>query len=297
LANELSGVIIALAAGIITNLGIILQKKVINGIPQGDRERKFFRSLVRNPVWFAGFILNQIISAVLVIFAQAMIGPTLMPGLMASGLVVLAIGSVRINRERLEAADYAGILIMILAVSLVGLSTLTVNISGFDFNAGWFFTNSILFTSIWIALVVLLLFLQKRAQRSKAILLILGSGLLFALSNLWISPIVGIISKFFGGTSTLNESILFLIACVLLPAANVTAIAIQQTSYKYGQASTLNTIQNFPTQLTPILIYFFVFSLTPPSDLSTPLLITGIILILASSSLLARRKAELKEIK
>jgi uncharacterized membrane protein YadS len=74
-------------------------------------------------------------------------------------------------------------------------------------------------------------------------------------------------------------------------------IANQQTAYRYGQASNLNTIQQFPTQLVPVFIYLFVFQMTPPSIYSLPLLVMGTALVLISSFLLARRKEEISKIK
>jgi hypothetical protein len=98
----LIGVICAILGGSISSVGVICQKKVVNEIPTSSKEQRFFRSLVKKPLWLLGLILGSFAPAIFVIIAQLYVGPALVPGLMAAGLIVLAIGSVKINREHLE---------------------------------------------------------------------------------------------------------------------------------------------------------------------------------------------------
>jgi len=131
------GVVFAIIAGAISNFGIILQKKAINRLPPKAKEERYFRSLIGNPVWLFGLTLGMFAPAAFGIIAQLYIGPALLPGLQASGLIVLAIGSVKINKEKLERTDYAGILLMIVATFFVGISGLSISIAHFDFNVQW----------------------------------------------------------------------------------------------------------------------------------------------------------------
>jgi hypothetical protein len=155
----------------------------------------------------------------------------------------------------------------------------------------------VLFTAIVVVLWGVFLVLQRGSKNYHAILLILASGIMFSLTNFWIFPLSATIFYVFQGVATLNQWIFFILACVLLPLANIIAIANQQTAFKYGQASTLNTLQQFPTQLTPAFIYLLVFQLVPPSEYSLPLLFLGTALVLISSFLLMRRKVEISKIK
>jgi hypothetical protein len=47
-----------------------------------------------------------------------------------------------------------------------------------------------------------------------------------------------------------------------------------------------------PIQITPILVYFYVFSLTPPKSISGVYIISGVFLIIVSGFLLGRRQTE-----
>ena len=62
-------------------------------------KKDFMRRLFRNRTWVLGVIFGLGGGTAAYMIAQSMIGPALTPGLMASGLIVLAIGSVRINHE------------------------------------------------------------------------------------------------------------------------------------------------------------------------------------------------------
>jgi drug/metabolite transporter (DMT)-like permease len=293
----LVGVLFALTGGVLSNLGVILQKKVINEIPSKDKEKRFFRSLVRRPVWLLGIILSMFAPAIFVIGASLYLGPALLPGLMNAGLIVLAIGSVRINKERLGRSDYSGIILMVVGIFLLGMSMLSIKADTIDWNAQWVLNNSILFTAIVVALWAAFYVLQRGSKNYRAILLILASGFMFSLTNFWVFPLSATIFYVFQGIATLNQWVFFVLSCVLLPLANIIVIVNQQTAFKYGQASTLNTLQQFPTQLTPAFIYLLVFELIPPSEFSLPLLFLGTALVLASSFLLMRRKVEVSEIK
>ncbi|WXG46749.1 MAG: DMT family transporter [Candidatus Atabeyarchaeum deiterrae] len=290
-------VLLAVTGGIISNIGVILQKKVVNEIPLKAKQQRFFRSLVRRPVWLLGLVLSMFAPAAFVIGANLYIGPALVPGLMNAGLIVLAIGSVRMNKEKLQKSEYAGILLMMAAVFFLGFSMLSIDMSKYDLNTQWIFLNSIEFTAIIVVLWAIFFIFQRKSANHRAVLLIFASGFMYVLTNFWVAPLSATIFTVLQGIATVNEWIFFILSCVILPTANLMTIANQQTAYRYGQASNLNTIQQFPTQLVPVFVYLFVFQMTPPSIYSLPLLVMGTALVLISSFLLARRKEEISKIK
>jgi hypothetical protein len=53
------------------------------------------------------------------------LGPALIPGLMAAGLIVLVLGSIWILGEKLGAAEIAAIALLVLSITLLGLSRLS----------------------------------------------------------------------------------------------------------------------------------------------------------------------------
>ncbi|MEJ2111574.1 MAG: DMT family transporter, partial [Acidobacteriota bacterium] len=120
------GVFLAILCGVVTNGGLLCQKKVINEIPKEMREKRFMRTLFRKPLWVVGFLLEFVAGAATFMLAQSYIGPALVPGLMATGYIVLVIGSVRILNENLNIKEYLGIIMLFLGISLLGLSALEI---------------------------------------------------------------------------------------------------------------------------------------------------------------------------
>ena len=98
--NYVLGVILTILGGVVNNLAVIMQKYEINKLPKG--EEKLMKTLIKKPLWLIGLIIQLGLSSILIIVAQILIGPALVPGLMAAGLIILAIGSVKILNESLN---------------------------------------------------------------------------------------------------------------------------------------------------------------------------------------------------
>jgi len=294
LINYLIGISIALLSGFFNNLGIVFEKKALNKLPEGE---KVGRHLLKNPLWLLGFIFNMILASILSIVAQFYIGPTLIPGLMASGLIVLALGSLKILNEDLKRSELFGIIIMIIAITSLGFSRLSVEISTYNFRDLFFLIRVIIFTCIMIICSLICNFIQKYKPAQKGLLRAIDSGIMFILINFWMAPMLAVIIKVFSGNFVLNQLILFILASIILPVANYFGVLRLQQAFEYGQASNLRTIQQVPVQIAPMFYYFVIFLLVPPSKLSLPLGIIGVSLIIISGYLLGKRQAALKEIK
>ncbi|MCK4280635.1 MAG: hypothetical protein KAX10_00850, partial [Candidatus Lokiarchaeota archaeon] len=290
----LVGISFAILSGIINNFGIILQKKVVNEI---RAEVKFGRALIKNPLWLFGLIIQLGIGTIFFLLAQVYIGPALIPGLMASGLIILAFGSVKIIGETLKRDEIIGILLMIGAIFLLGISGLSINISEQNLLDLMFLIRIIIFTSIIIISAIICEILQRKIEKYSGILLSIFSGLMFSLSNFWVSLLLGTIINVFQGIYSLGELILFISSSLILIATNFIGILKIQESFKVAQASNMIPIQQVPIQITSIFIYLLIFLLQPPSIMSIIFLILGIFLILISSFLLGKRQAQLEKIK
>ena len=288
------GISFAILSGIINNFGIILQKKVVNEI---RAEVKFGRALIKNPLWLFGLIIQLGIGTIFFLLAQVYIGPALIPGLMASGLIILAIGSVKIIGETLKRDEIIGILIMIGAIFLFGISGLSINISEQNLLDLMFLIRIIIFTSIIIISSIICEILQRRTEKYSGIFLSIISGFMFSLSNIWVSLLMGTIINVFQGIYSIGELILFICSSLILIATNFIGILKIQESFKVAQASNMIPIQQVPIQITSIFIYLLIFLLQPPSIMSIIFLILGIFLILISSFLLGKRQAQLEKIK
>jgi hypothetical protein len=129
------GVAAALGAGAAYNTGQLAQKIAVNrlsppeGAGGGARSPLFVR-LLRSPVWLSGFAVVLFLGTPLNVVAALWLGPAILPGLMSLGLVVLAVGAVKLAGEKLGAADIAGIALVMAGLALVGLSRLRIDVAG-----------------------------------------------------------------------------------------------------------------------------------------------------------------------
>ena len=169
--------------------------------------------------------------------AVALIGPTLTPGLMAVGLVALAIGSVYVIHESLKPIEYFGIAMMLVAMVLLAFSDLEINPTvAFLLDPGFVLRISIF--SIATLAIIIGCYLGGRNLHSArgSILVITASGCFFALSNLWISPLMTTITILGGVDFSWGELALFVVSCIFLIMANVFGTGLQQTALKQGDA-------------------------------------------------------------
>ncbi|MFX1420387.1 MAG: hypothetical protein ACFE9N_15865 [Promethearchaeota archaeon] len=288
------GVFLALLAGSTTQLGGVFQKK---GVTEITEEAKFMRSLVKRPFWILGVILSFGVSSIFYLIAQAMIGPALIPGLMSFGLIVLTIGSIKIVGEKLKMDEIIGILLMIGGTLLLSFSQLSIDLIETNLIEIGLILRITIFTIVIVILSILCYIFQKKSNRFKGILLAILSGFMFALSNLWISQFIGTITDIFSGVFNTAQLIICIIAIIILILSNVLGLTTIQLAFRVGQASNMVPIQQVPTLIVPIGIYFLVFLAVPPHIFSIFFLISGVILIITSVFLLGKRSAKMEEIK
>jgi hypothetical protein len=291
MSTDWLGVILAIAASISNNFGIVLQKKVVNAVPSEARGKKFFRTIAKRPLWLLGIFMQMGISSACLLSAQFLIGPTLVPGLQGIGLIVLVIGSIRMNNETLLFPEYVGIFLLIIATGLIGFSELHIKVSEFDYQQVGFFKDAIMFSIVLLVSFLLLEVGQRNSDRFvKGMLLSIISGFLYALSDFWISPLVGTVGVVFKLQSNWTQGALFLLACGFLISTNILAIGKTQLAFKYGPASILIPIRHVPTLVSPIFVYYFVYNMTAPKCYSIWYFLISIVLIIISSYLLGKKE-------
>lgn len=283
----LIGVLAAIFAGIIFNLGMVIQKIAVSRIPL---ETRLIHQLIRSPLWLAGFGLQFIIGTPLNMLAQSKIGPALIPGLMAIGLIVLSIGAVRFAGESFDFGDFVGILFVIIAVTIFGFSKLSVNMQTINIWEQGFLLRLFTFTLFLALLSFLCHFLQKTNIRMRGILRTLNAGLLLSQSNLWLGILMVFFSRWSVGKFSAEDLILAAISCAIVFAGSMLGIVETQRAFQFGEASKLIPIQYVPIQTLPIAAYFFVFNLSPSTQYSLPIALGGVLLVLCGAMLLARRQ-------
>ena len=292
------GVAAAIFCGISMQAGIILQKKAVNDMPTEDKSERFLRTLVKNPKWLGGLILEYGLGTIAFLTAQSLIGPALVPGLMAAGLIVLAIGSVKIIGEALSPSEYAGIILMIAGISLLGFSELDISVQVVRDRL------SASDTAARIAILTIGLFLlwgfthlgSLLGNRRKGIIMAFSNGFPFAISNFWVSPLLAVFTVVLTGKGNWNQIGLFIMASAILIGCNLLGVWQTNEAFKFSQASNIIPVQQISVQITPLLFYFYVYALKPPKALSGAFVFVGIALILTAAFLLGRRPSELEKI-
>ncbi len=289
--HYLIGVACGIIGGLLNQDGQLLQKKVVNEIRHDDPGRGFIRRLLRSPLWVVGFVVGLGGGTVGYMFAQSLIGPALSPGLMASGLILLSIGSVRLNHEELNRSEIAGIVLMIIGILCLGLSEMSINATQVrttlaDRSAQ---IRIILFTAFLFLSCLFSRSLSFRSNNRWGLLIALGNGFLACLSDFWINPLLALILLVFTGRSTPIQNLFFIMAALIL-AFTASVITWQnQIAFKYAQASNIIPVAQVPIQISPILVYFIIFALTPPHHISVFYIFAGSILIIIAGFLLGQR--------
>ena len=287
------GVLLAILGGFSHYLGLILEKYVINKMPD---EVKLMKTLVKEPLWLFAIFVRFGIGSILFIFAQIVIGPAITPGLMASGLIILAIGSIKILGEKLNYSEIAAIIVMIIAVTFIGLSGLSIEISEENFLDPAFLVRMFISTGFLALIAIIFQVIQEKFSHFKVILLALISGLMLSLNNFWITPFIWSLGNMFGGYFFIESFLLFIVSTVILITANVFSVIKMSQGFRSGKASFLAPIQNVPVQLTPSILYFFVFMMIISTITSIIFFILGVALIISSSFILGKRQAQIEQI-
>ncbi|MBN1834663.1 MAG: hypothetical protein JW820_02370 [Spirochaetales bacterium] len=290
-----AGIVLGITAGIAHNVGLLLQKRAVNQLKLRPRRGGFFGRLLARPLWWSGLLVQTFVGAVCLLLAQLFVGPALLPGLMASGLIVLALGSHLIVHERLKGSEILGVFLMVAAVSLLGFSRLSIEIRDRDLLERGFLLRSGLFTAAVLVVVGVLEIAQhalsrREAHRYRGLLLALSSGGLLSLSNFWTSPFMGLVVHLAHRELVPESWTMLAVLSALLLAVNLLGIARMQMAFRVSRACQAVPFQQIPLQLAPPVVYLAVFELSPPSAFALPFLAAGIALIITCSFLLAGGK-------
>jgi Protein of unknown function (DUF803). len=292
--HYLAGVALGVLGGILTQFGQLLEKRAVNQFRADSLENGFFRRLIKSPTWLSGVFFGLGGGTVAYMFAQSLIGPALTPGLMASGLVILAVGSVRMNHENLNSSEIVGIVLMILGILSLGLSGLAINSTQVrttlaDQSA---LQRIALFTVSFFLMSIITRSLASRIKNRRGMLIAVANGFLSCLSDFWINPLLALIAIVLLGHGKPSQIVIFIIACIILVTVATTVTWTNQLAFKYAQASNVVPVAQVPIQIAPILVYFFIFALTPPSSISVVFILTGTFLTIVAGFLLGRRKED-----
>ena len=208
----------------------------------------------------------------------------------SDAVVVLAVGAVRFAGESLRPGEIAGIGLIIAAVTLFGLSGMSVDLETAGIYEQGFLLRLTVFTAVASAFCAGFYLAQRGNVRGRGVLRTLNAGLLLALSSLWLGVLTELLRQWIADRFALTHFPYILLGSAVVTATSLLGIAETQRAFAVGDASKLIPIQNVPAQILPVAAYFLVFHLRPGNPVSLPLCLLGAALVLFGAALLAGRQ-------
>ena len=112
------------------------------------------------------------------------------------------------------------------------------------------------------------------------------------MSELLINPLLDLILIVFSRSGSTTQTVIFVMAALILMTTAIVITWQNQLAFKVAQASNVVPVAQVPIQISPIVVYFYIFALRPPSVMSVTYMFAGTILTIISGFLLGRRKEE-----
>jgi hypothetical protein len=258
----LLGIAAALGAGITTNVGILIQNGAVARVEKGQ---PLMRTLLRSPVWLSALVLQFILGSPLYMAAVGLIGPAIVPGLMSVGLVVLALGAVIVQKERLSVREGAGIAMVGCAVVCFGLCRLSIDVYAYPLLDPGLLLRSGVFSAAMVAAAVGCTAAAAACARGAggperaSLFHAAAAGVWYCVGNLALGFIMAGFARFAAGRFIPAEIAVFLAASALCVAGNLLGVARTQHAFAHGRAVIAIPLQNGVSQVLPVAVFFLVY--------------------------------------
>jgi hypothetical protein len=281
------GIAAAVVAGITINVGILIQNAAVGKVPPGT---PLMRALLKSRLWWSALAFQFIFGSPLFVLSVGLIGPAIVPGLMSIGLVVLALGAVIVQKERLSAREGVGIGLVGCAVVAFGLSRLSIDTRAFSLRDGGLLLRAGVFTLVCAVTAVGCALAARRTPETRSerasALHAVRAGVWYTAGNLGLGFLTAGAARFAAGELIPAEIAVCVVACGLTAAGNLLGLAATQHALAHGRAAVAIPLQNGVSQILPVCIFFFVYRPYMPVagsfvflGAAVALLVTGIVLL------------------
>jgi hypothetical protein len=301
----LLGVAAALGAGIATNVGILIQNGAVGRVRKGE---PLMRSLLRSPAWLSSIGVQFVLGSPLYLAAVGLIGPAIVPGLMSVGLVVLTLGAVIIQKERLTVREGAGIAMVGCAVVCFGLCRLSIDVYAYSLLDAGLLLRSAAFTAALVAIAVgcgagaaaSLRGAPRKASGGSSgpgaarasLFHAAAAGVWYCAGNLALGFILAGFARFAAGAFIPAEILVFLAASALCAAGNLLGVARTQHAFAHGRAVVAVPLQNGVSQVLPVLVFFLVYRPYVPAPASFAFMAAAAACLAAGALLLTGKRSQ-----
>jgi drug/metabolite transporter (DMT)-like permease len=276
----LLGVLAGILSGLAFTASSIAQKRAINAL---GTEAQLFRSLVKSPLWLAGFAAAFVIGAPLNMAAYMAIGPTLPPALNSIGLAAIPILARIFLGERSPVRSYAGAVVMALAVACIGLSGVAIAPESVNWVDSGFLLRAAMAVACVLGVSMAFIWSGLHSRSSGTTSLALAAGAAQALTNALMAPIAGQIGRLFSGNLGLTGFIIAGVTSVALAAVNFGAIAIGQLALRKGAVVVVIPLQQLPIQVVPLVFHIALYGGNFGTPAETAFLALGLVFLIAGS--------------
>jgi hypothetical protein len=286
------GISTALLAGIVYNLGVLVMKRAVSRLP---RDRPLGASFLRSRLWIAGLALQLAVGVPLNFVAVGLIGPVLVPGLMAVGLVVLALAAVLTGVERPRWTDFVGVTLLVLAVSGFSLSRLAVDTAATSPRDPVLLLRAALFIGVGVILVLGCAAAARAARGRESVagvLFGLQSGLLYSLGNICVGFVSGVVGRLGRGPADGLEILVGAVAFSITVAGSALGVLATQHALRHGRVVVTVALQNAIGMLVPLGLFFLVYRPFRPTPNQIVSVIAGSVFLIAGILLLTSRLEE-----
>lgn len=289
--NLLLGMILAVIAGILFALGIILQKKAVvemDDIKLTDTES--IKTMVKNKTWLIGIGL-ALLGGVPYIAIQVLVGVALtQPLTLGLQLAFTVIFGIKLLGEKLETLEIIGFIVLLISPVFLALGSVTppdVNVTESSF-----FVNFAIFLIPFIIICVAVFVLIKVFKKNESIIGLLAafiSGILFAVGA--VTNQVGV--EFIRTSLDFTFIMIAIVFFVMMMLGNTLATGVQNIAFQKGKVGIAIGIQSCANLLLAVFGGMIIFN---QQILYPVYFILGIALIFLGNILLIRFQARLEEI-
>ncbi len=282
MGNTGLAVLIMLVATSMTNIGAVLQKKAVDGLPPFDSAPLLdsVRAVLRTPLWLVGWLLATS-AIVLNMVALGLADISVIQPLNGFGLVVLAVFSRFYLGERLAGPALGGVVLVIAGVAAVGfmLPPSQVFASAQEILACYTHGGAVAALGGFVLVAGGAWWLARRWAGMAGILFAFAAATCSVLGLSFSKGFFGMLTVV-GPGATLGAWPSYLLLALLL-CFSALALMLQQLSFQKGRAVVVTPVFASASVALPLAVGWFVFhERLPAAALAGPVLIAlGVVLL------------------
>jgi len=276
--------VLAVLASTLMALGLLMMRSRATMLPvaRGSRVIRAVLTWFCDPIWLSG-VGVQTLGWIMYVIAVSQAPVSMVAVMMQGGIALFVVFSVLAMGERARAAEWAGIVAIVLGMILLALS-----LSG-GASQGAMSARAIIGLTAALAIVALAAFANPRFARA-GIAQAIGSGLAFGLASVFTKAMTDAFEASEFGLAMRLITDLWIYPML---AANITGMVMLQNSFHQARGIITMPLSSALSNLVPILGGMIAFGERLPSDpIAAAMRVTAFALAIGASLTLAASEEE-----